>query len=207
MLLAPGLQSSRVWVAAPALGLAQGSGLPGRLRCGVTAPRSLIGSGPLDPQPANKASCDSRSIIDWLGQASLFPHREHCAALSVYSAPAGCSQFAPAELCDRPKQRRTAVGPQNFIFVSLNRFGSLINVTITITRKFFTILLSVIVYGHHVRAVACRAVPCRAHLFACADATAERAVVTLQQHWTDSATGERNAVGNGCDGLRRHPIA
>jgi UDP-galactose transporter B1 len=52
------------------------------------------------------------------------------------------------------------VGPQNFIFVSLNRFGSLINVTITITRKFFTILLSVIVYGHHVRAVPCRAVPC-----------------------------------------------
>jgi UDP-galactose transporter B1 len=44
--------------------------------------------------------------------------------------------------------------------VSLNRFGSLINVTITITRKFFTILLSVIVYGHHVRAVPCRAVPC-----------------------------------------------
>jgi UDP-galactose transporter B1 len=40
---------------------------------------------------------------------------------------------------------------QNFIFVSLNLFGSLINVTITITRKFFTILLSVIVYGHHVR--------------------------------------------------------
>ena len=133
------------------------------------------------------------------GIAFSAPQTLRCA---VGSAPAGCSQFAPAELCDRPKQRRTAVGPQNFIFVSLNRFGSLINVTITITRKFFTILLSVIVYGHHVRAV-----PCRAHLFACADATAERAVVTLQQHWTDSATGERNAVGNGCDGLRRHPIA
>ncbi len=104
MLLAPGLQSSRVWVAAPALGLAQGSGLPGRLRCGVTAPRSLIGSGPLDPQPANKASCDSPSIIDWLGQASLFPHREHCAALSALRR-AGCSQFAAAELCHRPTDR------------------------------------------------------------------------------------------------------
>jgi hypothetical protein len=124
-----------------------------------------------------------------------------CAGLAAHNSRQ--RSFATDRPTDRCRRTGRAIGLwQNFIFVSLNRFGSLINVTITITRKFFTILLSVIVYGHHVRAV-----PCRAHLFACADATAERAVVTLQQHWTDSATGERNAVGNGCDGLRRHPIA
>jgi hypothetical protein len=35
-----------------------------------------------------------------------------------------------------------AIG-QNFIFTSLQRYGSLMNVTITITRKFLTILISV----------------------------------------------------------------
>eukprot|EP00735_Rhodelphis_limneticus_P006624 TRINITY_DN19055_c0_g1::TRINITY_DN19055_c0_g1_i1::g.13893::m.13893 TRINITY_DN19055_c0_g1::TRINITY_DN19055_c0_g1_i1::g.13893 ORF type:complete len:331 (+),score=61.86,sp/Q9M9S6/UTR3_ARATH/37.10/5e-49,UAA/PF08449.6/3.8e-73,EamA/PF00892.15/0.71,EamA/PF00892.15/6.9e-07,DUF914/PF06027.7/3.2e-06,TPT/PF03151.11/93,TPT/PF03151.11/4.4e-06,EmrE/PF13536.1/1.1,EmrE/PF13536.1/1.9e+02,EmrE/PF13536.1/0.0041,Nuc_sug_transp/PF04142.10/0.067,Nuc_sug_transp/PF04142.10/3.2,Cation_efflux/PF01545.16/1.3e+02,Cation_ef len=38
---------------------------------------------------------------------------------------------------------------QNFIFASLKTFGSLTNVTITITRKFFTILISVLFFGHH----------------------------------------------------------
>jgi hypothetical protein len=74
--------------------------------------------------------------------------------------------------------------------VSLNRFGSLINVTITITRKFFTILLSVIVYGHHVRAAPCRAMPCRAHLLTCAVTRGHmrrrnrRAHSSNAAHWT-----------------------
>lgn len=42
-----------------------------------------------------------------------------------------------------------AVG-QNFIFISLSRYGSLINVTITITRKFITIFISNFVFGHNI---------------------------------------------------------
>eukprot|EP00736_Rhodelphis_marinus_P001915 Rmarinus@m.22325 len=37
----------------------------------------------------------------------------------------------------------------NFVFYSLKEFGSLVTVTFTITRKFFTVLLSVFYFGHY----------------------------------------------------------
>ena len=37
---------------------------------------------------------------------------------------------------------------QNFIFLTLQQFGALTLATITTTRKFFTILFSVILFGH-----------------------------------------------------------
>eukprot|EP00051_Salpingoeca_urceolata_P028161 m.485356 g.485356 ORF g.485356 m.485356 type:complete len:336 (+) comp23777_c0_seq1:200-1207(+) len=40
---------------------------------------------------------------------------------------------------------------QNFIFYTIHTFGALVCTTITTTRKFFTILLSVIVYGHSLK--------------------------------------------------------
>jgi solute carrier family 35 (UDP-galactose transporter), member B1 len=42
-----------------------------------------------------------------------------------------------------------AVG-QCFIFYLIKEFGSLVNVTITITRKFFSILISVVLFAHPV---------------------------------------------------------
>ena len=45
-----------------------------------------------------------------------------------------------------------AVG-QNFIFISLKAYGSLVNVSITITRKFLTIFLSNLAFGHRLGAL------------------------------------------------------
>jgi UDP-galactose transporter B1 len=38
---------------------------------------------------------------------------------------------------------------QCFIFMTLESFGSLVLVTVTVTRKLFSILLSVVWFGHH----------------------------------------------------------
>lgn len=40
---------------------------------------------------------------------------------------------------------------QHFIFVAINSFGSLVNITITTTRKFFGVLLSVFVNKSELR--------------------------------------------------------
>ena len=37
-----------------------------------------------------------------------------------------------------------------FIFYIIKEYGSLVNVTVTITRKFFSILLSVVLFSHPV---------------------------------------------------------
>lgn len=37
---------------------------------------------------------------------------------------------------------------QNFIFYTLHSFGSLVLATVTTTRKFFTVLASVVYFGH-----------------------------------------------------------
>lgn len=37
---------------------------------------------------------------------------------------------------------------QNFIFLTIKYFDALVLTTVTTTRKFFTILLSVVMYGH-----------------------------------------------------------
>lgn len=41
---------------------------------------------------------------------------------------------------------------QNFIYFTINNFNPLVCTTITTTRKFFTILFSVLVYGHNINA-------------------------------------------------------
>ncbi|CAM9096602.1 unnamed protein product [Pylaiella littoralis] len=39
---------------------------------------------------------------------------------------------------------------QLFVFFIIKEFGSLVNVTVTISRKFFSVLISVYIYGHHI---------------------------------------------------------
>lgn len=45
----------------------------------------------------------------------------------------------------------TSAGGQNFIFYTISNFNSLVLATITTTRKFFTILVSVFFFGHELR--------------------------------------------------------
>lgn len=58
----------------------------------------------------------------------------------------------PAVLWDLLVFSLTSALGQNFILMTLYRFDSLILTTITTTRKFFTILVSVVWFGHHLNA-------------------------------------------------------
>ena len=55
-------------------------------------------------------------------------------------------------MCIRDRLTYAACGAlgQICIFFTLQRYGSLVLVMVTVTRKMFSMILSILVYGHHV---------------------------------------------------------
>jgi UDP-galactose transporter B1 len=80
--------------------------------------------------------------------AAIIPAPQPSASLSTLSASLAHLSNNPALLPSLLQYGLTSALGQLFIFETLHHFGSLTLITLTLTRKLFTMLLSVLIYGH-----------------------------------------------------------